>query len=127
MIQNITGIYDKRGTVLECSYSKQNVISITSVSFLAFNRSSTRFSEIALYIPNSLSYLTDDGQYLTGRVTLMNITQAANKAVITFNKLMCIDDTFYKCKVIYFDFNGVISVISNETNMSVQGEFNSLL
>lgn len=124
---NIKGLNGEKGTEIECSYTKQNVISIISVSFFALNKSSHKFNEIALYIPNSFPYLTDDGQYLKGRVTLVNITQSTTKAVMTFNKLMCIDDTLYYCKVIHFGSTGVIIVISNDTDISVQGTFDSFV
>ncbi|CAC5408239.1 unnamed protein product [Mytilus coruscus] len=117
---NVTGLNGGNGTEIECSYTKQNSILITVVSFLAFNRSSITSNEIAIYVPNSLSYLTDHGQYLKGRVTLMNITQSTTKAVMTFKKLMCIDDTLYQCRVNYISSSGVKNTISNSTTISVQ-------
>ncbi|CAC5406276.1 ALCAM [Mytilus coruscus] len=93
---------------------------VTVVSFLAYNRSSNTYNEIAIYVPHSLSYLTDNGQYLKGRVTLMNITQSTKKAVITFKKLMCIDDTLYQCRVNYIASSGVKNAISNSTTISFQ-------
>ncbi|CAC5406277.1 unnamed protein product [Mytilus coruscus] len=120
LLQDVRGLYGENGTELECSYTKQNVILIISISFLAFNRSSIQFNEIAIYVPNSISYLTDDGQYLGERVTLMNITQSTTKAVMTFNKPMCIDETFYQCKVNYIASSGVKNIVSNNSSISVQ-------
>ncbi|CAC5408243.1 ALCAM [Mytilus coruscus] len=117
---NVARLNGGNGTEIECSYTKQNYILITVVSFLAFNRSSVTSNEIAIYVPNSLSYLTDNGQYLKGRVTLMNITQSTTKAVIKFNKLMCMDETLYQCRVNVISSSGVKNTISNSTTISVQ-------
>lgn len=123
----LTGINGGNGTEIECSYTKHNVKSTISISFIAFNKSNSKFNEIALYIPDDESYLTNNGQYLKGRVTLMNITQSTTKAVMTFNELMCIDDTLYQCKAIHLSSNGAEIITSNNGSISVQGMFNNLL
>ncbi|CAC5406270.1 IGSF11 [Mytilus coruscus] len=116
----MTGLNGGNGTEIECSYTKQNSMWISVVSFLAFNRSRNEFNEIAIYVPNYPSYITDNGQYLKGRITLMNITQSTTKAVLTFNKLMCIDDTLYQCIVNYRDSSGVKNIVSNNKSISVR-------
>ncbi|CAG2256933.1 unnamed protein product [Mytilus edulis] len=63
---------------------------------MALNRSSITFETIAVYIPDRIPRLTLNGQYLKGRVTLTTITQSSMKAAMTFDQLMCIDDTSYK-------------------------------
>ncbi|VDI18751.1 Hypothetical predicted protein, partial [Mytilus galloprovincialis] len=118
--ENVTGIIGENGTQIKCEFTKEKIISTISVSFLAFNRSNIKFTDISTHIPNSISYLTDDGQYLKGRVTLMNITQSTTKVVLTFNKLMCIDDTFFQCKVSYFGSKGANYIYSNNASISVQ-------
>ncbi|CAC5408238.1 unnamed protein product [Mytilus coruscus] len=117
---NVRGFNSRNETEVECSYTKESSNLITVVSVLAYNRSSSTYNEIAIYVPNSLSYLTDNGQYLKGRVTLMNITQSTTKAFITFKKLMCTDDTLYQCRVNYQASSGIKNAISNSITISVQ-------
>lgn len=112
------GLLGENGTEIECSYTQKNIKQIYFVSFNAFNRKSRSFQEIAIYSAGGNPELTPVGQYLKGRVTL---TQLLTKAVMTFNKLMCIDDTFYKCKMSYRNVNGTQEQISNNISISVQG------
>ncbi|CAC5399303.1 unnamed protein product [Mytilus coruscus] len=78
------------------------------------------FETIATYNPDQTPNLTTNGQYLKGRVTLTPITQSSIKAVMTFNKLMCIDETFYKCQVVYQDSSGTHFPIANNISILVQ-------
>lgn len=116
------GLLGSNGTEIKCSYTNENTSQILSVSFMAF-KNNISFEQIALYNPNNLPKLTDQGQYLKGRVTLTTITESSTEAVLTFNKLMCIDDTFYQCKVIYQDSTGVQSPTSNSLGISVKGSW----
>lgn len=93
----------------------------------AFNGSSMMFESIAVYIPDLLSLLTPKGQYLKGRVNVIYITQSSTKAVMIFNKLMCIDDTFYRCELHYTDTSFEDQVTrSNNMKIWVQGKSNGL-
>ncbi|VDI11395.1 Hypothetical predicted protein [Mytilus galloprovincialis] len=87
---------------------------------MAFNKSSTTFEPIATYIQDKTPLLNTQGQYLKGRVTLTPITQSSAKAVMTFDKLMCIDDTFYQCSAYYLDTSGHSVLYSNNISISVQ-------
>lgn len=42
----------------------KNVLSVTNVNIIAFNRSSVIFEQIAVYLPGGISLLTPKGQYL---------------------------------------------------------------
>ncbi|CAC5388059.1 unnamed protein product [Mytilus coruscus] len=118
---NVTRLFGENGTQIECSYTKENVLRIDSVTFLAFNKSTTTFDSIAIYLPDIKSLITPQGQYLIGRVTLSNITQSSTMAVLIFNKLLCIDDTFYRCNVRFVDSGGVArEATSNNISISVQ-------
>ncbi|CAC5406275.1 unnamed protein product [Mytilus coruscus] len=97
--RNGTGLLNENDTKIECSYTQENVLKIDYVSFLVFNRSSISFEPIATFIPNLNSVFTPQGQYLKERVTLTNITTSSTKAVMIFNKLICVDATTYTCKV----------------------------
>ncbi|CAG2201839.1 unnamed protein product [Mytilus edulis] len=118
---SVSGVLGENGTEIECSYTRENVRSITRVGFMAFNRSRVAFDQIAAYLPDDISTLLPQGQYLKGRVTLTGITQSSTKAVMVFNKLMCIDDTFYKCSVAYTD-SSLLSHTDTSGNMSIQVE-----
>lgn len=90
---------------------------------MAFKKSSTTFEQIATYIPDKTPLLNTQGQYLKGRVTLTPITQSSTKAIMTFDKLMCIDDTFYQCRAYYLDSSGLNLQFSNNISISVQGRY----
>ncbi|VDI38613.1 Hypothetical predicted protein [Mytilus galloprovincialis] len=111
------GLLGENGTEINCSYT---IPEILFVSFLAFNRSSEIFEIIATYRPDRTPQLNTQGQYLNGRVTLTPITQSSKKAVMTFNQLMCIDDTSYKCEVSYLTDGGNKIPESNNITISVQ-------
>ncbi|CAG2201842.1 MALT1 [Mytilus edulis] len=124
---NLSGILGENGTAIECSYTRENVRAITRVDFKAFNRRTVTFEQIAGYVPDDISILLPQGQYLKGRVTLTRITQNSTKAVMLINKLMCIDDTFYKCSVTYND-DYLLSHMDTSGNISIQvKEFNPFL
>jgi hypothetical protein len=44
-------------------------------------------------------------EYLTGRVNLTSPTEESSEAILTFNKIQCVDDTEYIC-IISYDTNG---------------------
>ncbi|VDI06021.1 Hypothetical predicted protein [Mytilus galloprovincialis] len=117
---NRGGKPEDNGTELECLHTLENISRLFYVSFMAFNRSSILFETIATYVPDRTVLLTTQGQYLKGRVTLTPIKELSTKAVMIFNKLMCIDDTFYQCKVIYMDINGIHDYTSSYISISVQ-------
>ncbi|CAG2230616.1 unnamed protein product [Mytilus edulis] len=50
--------------------------------------------------------LTTKGQYLEGRVTLMNISKVSTEAVMIFDSLTCDDQTNYSCSMVYLGQNG---------------------
>lgn len=124
-IKTVSGLLGENGTVIECSYTKENVIKIDYVRIMALKESQTTFAVIVVYVPNGMSSLTPEGQFLKGRVTLANIDQSSTKAVMIFNKLMCIDDTSYRCNVRYTDssLDGK-ETTSNNMSIQVQGSYN---
>lgn len=118
---NVAGLLGDNGTELECSYTAENIERVFSVSLMAFNWRSKSFETVAIYIPDDVSLLTIAGQYLKGRVTMTTISQSSLKAVMSFNQLMCIDETLYTCQVNYIDSIGTHGLISNNISISVQG------
>lgn len=116
---NKAGLLGENGTEIECLFPQ---VDISSVSFMAFNKSSITSDLIATYRPGRIPQLNPQGQYLKGRVTLTPISLQSTKAVLTFNQLMCIDDKSYQCNVNYFDSDDVRQdIISNNIlSISVQ-------
>lgn len=116
------GIIGENGTQIECSFTHDDY-TLLSVSFLASNKRSEIFETIATYNPDQTPKLNTNGQYLKGRVTLTSITQSSRKAVMKFDKLKCIDETFYKCQVVYQNSIGTSFPISNNISILVEGIF----
>lgn len=122
LLQNVSTLLGDNGTDIECSYTRENVLKIDSVIFMAFNRSIELFTPIATFIPDTVSLITPQGQYLKGRVALRNITQLSTKAVLIYVRIMCIDHTTYRCNVRYIDLGGEgQDATSNNIYVSVQG------
>lgn len=117
-----TGLPAENGTEIECLYKLEDNSDVFIVIIEAFNRSSSIFNQIATYRPEKISKIPQPGQYLKERVTLTNITKSSKKAVLTFSKLMCIDDTVYKCQVKYVDsMNSYKDQPSNNISITVKG------
>lgn len=117
-----TGLPAENGTEIECLYKLEDNSHVLIVFIEAFNRSSSIFNQIATYRPEKISRFPPTGQYLKERVTLTNITKSSKKAVLTFSKLMCIDDTVYKCQVKYVDsMSSFINQPSNNISITVKG------
>lgn len=118
-------------TEIECwyNYSTQYVFRVDAVTIMAFNSSSKTFESIVTFLVNGDASVTPYGQYLIGRVTLNNITNSSTKAVMIFNKLLCIDDALYRCNVRYtippsYDRE---DTHSNNINLQVQGNNTCLI
>ncbi|CAG2251551.1 unnamed protein product [Mytilus edulis] len=61
--------------------------------------------------------LTPSGDYLSGRVTLTNITKTLTAATLRFNNLECEDEKDYMCIAHYVNEFGIISVESEPTRI----------
>ena len=58
-------------------------------------------------------------EYLTGLVSLTNPTDESSETILTFNKILCVDDTDYICSISY-DTNGIIhKKNTSSTSMTV--------
>jgi hypothetical protein len=66
----------------------------------ARNKTSEEYLQIAkFYPPESNRDAVLKGEYLNGRVSLTNPTGELSKAILTFNKIQCVDDTDYMCVI----------------------------
>ena len=72
----------------------------------ARNKSSEEYLQIARFylLESNRAYILI-GEYLTGRVSLTSPSDDSSKAILTFNKIQCVDDTDYRCAISY-DRNG---------------------
>ena len=105
---NVTATIGETNVELWCSYIKDNGDYISNIYMKARNKSSEEYLQIATFYPperNCNATLT--GEYLTDRVSLTNPTDESSKAILTFNKIQCVDDTDYICGISY-DTNGII-------------------
>ena len=103
---NITATIGDTNVELRCSYIKDGGEHIFNIKMKARNKASEEYLNIATFYPaesNRQAILT--GKYLTGRVSLTNPTDESSEAILTFNKIQCVDDTDYICSISY-DRNG---------------------
>ncbi|CAC5393405.1 unnamed protein product [Mytilus coruscus] len=70
---------------------------------------------IAIFKPDRAAKLHSSGEYLSGRVTLTNITNKSTSATLKFHKLKCIDEKDYICKYYVIDMDGAVSTAKSET------------
>ncbi|CAG2229255.1 unnamed protein product [Mytilus edulis] len=106
--QNITGLIGNNDTSLTCVFINEANKRLTGVEVIAKNKTED-FKDgkpIAIFEPNQPAILHFNGQYLTGRVTLTNITSTSTNATLTFKELKCDDERDYLCKCNYKDIYG---------------------
>ncbi|CAG2232323.1 unnamed protein product [Mytilus edulis] len=120
--QNITGLIGNNNTSLTCVFIKEANKRLTGIEVIAKNKTED-FKDgkpIAIFVPNKPAILHLYGQYLTGRVTLTNITSTSTNATLTFKELKCDDERDYLCKYTYKDkYGSISSEKSQPTRISV--------
>ena len=103
---NVTATIGDTNVELRCSYIKDGEVHIHYIQMEARNKTSEEYLQIATFFPPEIkrqALLT--GIYLTDRVSLTNPTDELSEAILTFNKIQCVDDTDYICRISY-DRNG---------------------
>ena len=106
--KNVTATIGETNVELWCSYIKDDGGYISNIYMKARNKSSEEYLQIAIFYPPELNRnATLTGEYLTDRVSLTNPTDESSKAILTFNKIQCVDDTDYICGISY-NTNGTI-------------------
>jgi len=99
---NVTATIGDTNVELWCSYVKDGGDTIDFIQMEARNKTSEEYLQIAkFYLPEFNPQAVLTGEYLTGRVSLTNPTNESRKAILTFNKIQCVDDTDYICVVSY--------------------------
>ena len=105
---NVTATIGDTNVELWCSYIKDGGDYIFYIKMEARNKTSEKYIHLATFYPserNNEAVLK--GEYLTGRVSFTNPTDESSEAILTFNKIQCVDDTDYICSISY-DTNGII-------------------
>lgn len=126
--QNITGIVCKNGTDLTCSFIKDNNQSFVNVAIIARNKNGIflKNEPVAIFPPNKVAILPPSGDYLSGRVTLTNITKVSTNATMTFHNLQCGDETDYMCTFNYINEVGVVIIDESEPTRILVKAFPSM-
>jgi hypothetical protein len=103
---NVTATIGDTNVELWCSYIKDVGDYISNIKMEARNKTSEEYLQIAkFYPPERNRDAVLKGEYLNGRVSLTNPMGESSKAILTFNKIQCVDDTDYICSISY-DRNG---------------------
>ena len=104
---NVTATIGDTNVELWCSYIKDDVDYIYYIKMEARNKTSEEYFQIARFYPPERNREPDlTVAYLTDRVSLTSPTDQSSKAILTFNKIQCVDDTDYICSILY-DTKGV--------------------
>ena len=117
---NVTATIGDTNVELSCSYIKDFRETFLYIQMGAKNKTSEEDLKIATFYPpggNSEADLT--GEYLTGRVSLKNPTDKSRKAILTFNKIQCVDDNDYICSISYHINGNVKEKYSSYTSITV--------
>jgi hypothetical protein len=103
---NVAATIGDTNVELWCSYIKDDGEYIHFINMEARNKTSEKNIHLATFFPPEIkrqAVLT--AEYLTGRVNLTSPTEESSEAILTFNKIQCVDDTDYISSISY-DTNG---------------------
>ena len=117
---NVTATIGDTNVELWCFYIKDDADYIYSIKMEARNKTSEEYLQIATFFPpehNREAILT--GEYLTGRVSLTNPTDESSKAILTFHKIQCVDDTDYLCSISFHTNGNPQKKSTNSTSITV--------
>jgi hypothetical protein len=115
---NVTATIGDTNVELWCSYIKDGGDYIYYIKIEARNKTSEQYVQIAKLYPLSNRDAQLVVEYLTDRVSLTNPTNQSRKAILTFNKIQCVDDTDYICGI-YYDTNGVDATTEYTSSTSI--------
>ena len=117
---NVTATIGDTNVKLRCSYIKDGGEHIFNIKMKARNKASGEYLMIATFYPAEYNIeAVLKGEYLTGRVSLTNPSDESSEAILTFNKIQCVDDTDYICNISY-DRNGdTHTIFSSSTSIIV--------
>jgi hypothetical protein len=103
---NVTATIGDTNVELWCSYITDDGEYFNSIIMEARNKTIEKYLQIArFYLLESNRKTVLREEYLTGRVSLTSPSDESSKAILTFNKIQCVDETDYRCGISY-DRNG---------------------
>ncbi|CAC5388975.1 unnamed protein product [Mytilus coruscus] len=114
--QNITGLLGNTDTNLTCSFFLEKGEQILNLQIFSKNLTENFDDKppIVIFEPEKAAKLLTPGTYLSGRVTLTNITDMSINATLTFHMLKRIDEKYYMCKCYYKNNDRIISDVRSE-------------
>ena len=116
----VTATIGDTNVELWCSYIKDGGDHIFYIQMQARNKTSEEYFQIAtFYPPESNSEADLAVEYLTGRVSLTNPTDESSKAILTFNKIQCVDDTDYICSILHRTNRIIYTEYTSSTSITV--------
>jgi hypothetical protein len=117
---NVTATIGDTNVKLWCSYIKDDGDYIHLINMEARDKTSEEtFQIVTFYLPEHNREATLTGKYLTGRVSLTNPTNESRRAILTFNKIQCVDDTDYICSISYDTNGNVQKKYTSSTSITV--------
>ena len=117
---NVTATIGDTYVELWCVYIKDDADYIYSIKMEARNKTNEEYHQIATFYPpehNREAILT--GEYLTGRVSLTKPTDESRKAILTFNKIQCVDDIDYSWRILYDTHGNIQPEYTSYTSITV--------
>ncbi|VDI55888.1 Hypothetical predicted protein [Mytilus galloprovincialis] len=124
--QNVSGLVGQNSTHLTCSFTKDVDKKILNVMIVTKNRDGNFDTKTPLVIfpKDNASIFHPSGVYLSGRVTLTNMTHVASDVTMTFKKLKCEDEKDYICTITYSDNYFITSTEkSDQSRIIIKDEF----
>ena len=117
---NVTATIGDTNVELWCSYTKDVGEYINYIKMEGRNKSNEEYLQIARFylLESNRAYILI-GEYLTGRVSLTSPSDDSSKAILTFNKIQCVDDNDYICSILYHINGNVKKKYSSYTSITV--------
>lgn len=124
MNENIIAVSGEGGIEMKCSYSKDKVETIFTVTISSRNKTTNGdFVSIVTFQPDKATVINHAGENLRDRIAMTNITQESTEALFIFNEIKCSDQNQYRCKVVYLNTNSdTLSDMSLPTTINVTGK-----
>jgi hypothetical protein len=117
---NVTAAIGDTYVELWCLYIKDGGDYIYYITMEARNKTSEEYIQIArFYPPESNRKGVLKVEYLTGRVSLTNPTEESSKAILTFNKIQCVDDNEYICGISYESNEVIHNIYTSSISITV--------
>ena len=119
IITNVTATIGDTNVEWWCSYIEDDGDYNIYITMEARNKTSEEYLQIATFYPSRSHDAVLTGKYLTGRVSLTNPTDESSKAILTFHKIQCVDDSDYVCSISFHTKGKLQTKSTNSTSITV--------